>query len=149
VTVADNELPAAAAIVKASEAIPLKSTVCGELGASSEMVTDAVRCPAPNGENVTERVQLALMAIDPEQPFARMKSFGLAPPRVTEKMLRLAVPELVTLTLRGMPVVPWVIVEKETLPGKRVTAEVAETPVPLTDIDCGLPGALSVTVREA
>jgi hypothetical protein len=64
-------------------------------------------------------------------------------------MLRLAVPELVTLTLSGMPVVPWVMVEKKTLPGKRVTAEVAETPVPLTDIDCGLPGALSVAVREA
>ena len=134
-TVAENDPPAAGVMVKAGAAIPSSSTVCGELGASSEMVTDAVRCPAPKGEKVTEAVQLALTAIDPAQLFDKMNSLGSAPPSATEKILRLAVPELFTLTLSEVPVVPWVIKGKVMLPGMRVTAELAETPVPLTVID--------------
>src|SRR5260370_7800231 len=37
--------------------VPVSGTDCGELGASSAMVTLAVRCPAPSGANVTLMVQ--------------------------------------------------------------------------------------------
>src|SRR5260370_9383420 len=64
-------------------------------------------------------------------------------------MCSVAAPELVTVTLCAGLVLPWVVLAKVKLPGVRVTAGSGEAPVPLTGIDCGLPGALSVAARLA
>src|SRR4029077_12991912 len=44
---------------------------------------------------------------------------------------------------------PTVVVVKFKLPGSRVIAGRGDAPVPLSRIDCGLPGALSVMVKLA
>ena len=42
--------------------MPVNCTDCGEFAASSVMMRDAVRCPAPTGENVTAMLQLEPLA---------------------------------------------------------------------------------------
>lgn len=130
-TVADVEPEA----LNADAAFPLSARVCGEPGASSVMVTVAMRWPAPRGANVTVIVQFALGARAALHALFMMKSFGFAPPRITEKMFSFAVPEFVRMTFCGSPVVPWVIAGNQTFPGMSVTADAAGTPVPVMGID--------------
>jgi hypothetical protein len=80
---------------------PLKVTVCGLLGATSAKFSEALRLPAADGVNVTLTVQAPLgMTVAPVQVSALLaKSVAFVPPIVTSKMLRLAVPVFVTVTL--------------------------------------------------
>jgi len=76
-----------------------------------------------------------------------LKSPGLLPPRTTEEICKVALPEFVTLIWIGLLVVPCVVVGKLTGSGVTVTAGAGgggATPAPVSVTDCGLPGALSV-----
>src|SRR5260370_38203933 len=60
--------------------VPVSGTDCGELGASSAMVTLAVGCPAPSGANVTLMVQEGFGARGALHVFpATLKSPGCGP----------------------------------------------------------------------
>ena len=81
-----------------------------------------------------------------------LKSAGLLPPRGIAEILRGAFPELVRVTLSGKLVDPGEREEKFNVPGVNVIAGAgggAPRPVPVSATDCGLPGALSVTVNCA
>jgi hypothetical protein len=81
------EPPAAGAKVKAIEALPLIGMICGELGASSEMVMVAERRPADSGRKVTPIEQVELMAIAPLQFGAeKLKSLDWGPESETLEM---------------------------------------------------------------
>ena len=76
----------------------------------------------------------------------------MTPPRTTEEICRVAVPELVSITFCGPLVTPWVTVPNDTLAGVRVTAGLVTgvpMPLPLSGTDCGEPGASSVITMLA
>src|SRR5271167_1555028 len=76
-----------------------------------------------------------------------LKSPGLLPPRTTDEICRVALPEFVTVTGMELLVVPWVVVGKLTGSGVTVTAGAGgggATPAPVSVTGWGLPGALSV-----
>src|SRR6266849_6933226 len=130
--------------------VPVSGTDCGELGASSAMVTLAVRCPAPSGANVTLMVQEEFGARGALHVLpAKLKSPGLEPLRRTEEMCSVALPALVTVMVCAGLVLPCAVVGNVKLPGISVTAGRGDTPVPVNGTVCGLPGALSAIASEA
>src|SRR5882757_2661023 len=64
-------------------------------------------------------------------------------------MCSVALPELATVTFCTGLELPSVVVAKLRLPGIRVTVGTGDAPAPLRRIDCGLPAALSRTVKFA
>ena len=78
--------------------MPVNCTDWGEFAASSLIMRDAVRWPAPTGENVTAMLQLEPLGYVPEQGLFTWKSAGFAPLGSTEEMCSGAPPELVTMT---------------------------------------------------
>src|SRR5207245_304365 len=131
--------------------IPASDTDCGLPGASSVMVTVAVRALAAVGVKDRKSVELApATTVAPfvlVVPAAAAKSPGFEPARAMLVMLRLAVPLLVRVTVcTGLVVVRrWC--PKARLVGAKVTA--GTIPVPASDTNCGLPGASSVTATVA
>src|SRR5437899_1250722 len=126
--------------------VPVSDTDCGLPGASSVMVTVAVRALAAVGVNVRLTRQLApATTVAPfvqVVPAAMAKSPGFEPARAMLVMLRVAVPRLVSVWISAalaalMPCSP-----KARMVGGKVPA--GTSPVPATDTDCGLPGAWSV-----
>src|SRR3989441_1264401 len=132
--------------------IPTSDTNCGLPGASSVMVTVAVRAP----------VALLLMMLLPPRstlfpyttlfrsqvvPAAMAKSPGFKPARTMLVMLRVAVPLLVRVRVCTGLVVLRRWSTKGRLVGGKVTA--GAMPIPASDTDCGLPGASSVMVTVA
>src|SRR5207245_1969070 len=126
--------------------VPVSDTDCGLLGASSVMVTVAVRALAAVGVNVRLRRQLApATTVAPfvqVVPAAMAKSPGFKPARAMLVMLRVAVPLLVRVTVCTGLVVLRRWSPKARLVGAKVTA--GAMPVPASDTDCGLPAASSV-----
>src|SRR2546428_544881 len=131
--------------------VPASDTDCGLPGASSVMVTVAVRALAAVGVNVRLRRQLApATTVAPfvqVVPAAMAKSPGFKPARAMLVMLRVAVPLLVRVTVGALLVF---------FSGSATTEILAVTlpaavaiPVPASDTDCGLPGASSVMVTVA
>jgi hypothetical protein len=83
-------------------------------------------------------MQLALGAKGPLQPLVMLKSVTLLPARRTEEMLRVALPEFVTVTVMGELVVPCVMAGKLMGFGATVTAGAGgggATPAPLSCTD--------------
>jgi hypothetical protein len=112
----------------------------------------SVRSPAASGAKVTVMLQAPLGASEPLQAFVVVKSLTLFPPMATELNCKEAVPGLVTVIVMGLLVVPCVMVGKLRGSGLAVTAGEGgggTTPAPLSIMDCGLPGALSVIIRVA
>ena len=72
----------------------------------SVMVSESGPEAVPAGAKVIEIVQVPMEGIDPGQPFTLVKSLGLAPPKMTEEILRAPVPELVTVTAVALLVDP-------------------------------------------
>lgn len=115
--------------------VPLNPTACGLPGALS--VTDklADRVPPPNGENVTEMVQL-----DPVARVAGLigqselwpKSLAFAPAMPTLEIVKAAVPELVNFTDCAALVDPNDAAANDKLPGAIDTAAAGAMPVPLS-----------------
>jgi hypothetical protein len=76
-------------------AVPLIVNACGELGASSVIVTVSVRVPTPRGAKVMEIEQLVFGAMGvPTQGFDGLpNSETFAPPKRTPEICSGAVPE--------------------------------------------------------
>jgi hypothetical protein len=130
--------------------VPLSGKACGLPGASSVIVTVAERLPVALGVKVAEIVQVALAASSDGtsgQLFVCAKSAEFVPPSRIELIASGAVPLLRTVTVCAALVVPTTCDAKETLVGVSVTA--GWVPVPLSETECGLPAALSVTVTAA
>ena len=81
---------------------PVNAILCGLLAALSVMLIVANRTPVVAGLNVTVKVQLALAGRVPPQLFeglvVTVKSAGLAPTTVITMLVKLAVPEFVSVT---------------------------------------------------
>ena len=88
--------------------MPFTVNACGELAASSVIVTVSVRVPTPRGAKVTEIVQLALGAIGvPTQGFDGLaNSDTFAPPKTTPETCSGAVPEFEITMFVEVPAVP-------------------------------------------
>jgi hypothetical protein len=136
--------------------VPLSAAVCGLPDASSVILRLALRLPVADGENVTDTEQeapagtvLGLVGHVVVQP----KSPGFVPDTAMPEIVSAAVPEFVSVTGAGTLDVPICCEPKLRLVGDRVTPGAggggAEVPVPLSVAVCGLPDALSVTVRPA
>jgi hypothetical protein len=72
---------------------------------------------------------------------------ALVPVTARLVILKVALPVLVRVTVRAPLVVPTIWLEKVKPTGARLTAGPAATPVPLKVSVCGLPAALSATLR--
>src|SRR6266566_2893978 len=83
------------------------------------------------------------------QSFVCEKSLELEPESATLEMVSVAWPELVTETVFAELLLPSSVSRNVTLPGTRYTAGCGVTPWPLRGTLCGLPGALSLIVRDA
>src|SRR4029077_4991349 len=66
--------------------VPVICADCGEFGASSLMMSVAVRWPTPTGENAAAMVQPAPLECVPAQALLTWKSAGFAPLLSTEEM---------------------------------------------------------------
>src|SRR2546428_3945739 len=118
------------------------------------MATVAARPPVAAGVNVTVKAQLADAATGPPargrgatpEP-ATAKSPGFEPARAMLVMLRVAVPLLVWFLMSRRPPrsrrFPYTALFRSSV------AVGGVTPVPVSDTDCGLPGASSVMVTVA
>ena len=137
-------------IVYAGLAVPLTVRDCGELGASSVIVTVSVRLPTPRGAKVTEIEQLALGAMGvPTHGFeGSTNSDTFAPPKTTPETCRGELPEFEITIFVGLLVVPCVPATA-TVAGEITTAGAEEFPVPVSVKLWGLAGALSVICRLA
>ena len=130
-------------------AVALNERVCGEPGASSEIVKLAVRGPVPRGLKTSEIVQLAAGASRAVQVLVTLNSEELDPPRATEEMCSGAMPELVNFSVCAAPEVPCVVAGNDSVAGEKVTAGTVAIPVPLSAMVCGDPGTLSEMTRLA
>lgn len=77
--------------------VPLRTTVCGELEASSAIIRLAMRWPGAMGLKTREMAQLEPGGSGPVQLLMKLKSEGLGPARETEEMWREVLPELMTV----------------------------------------------------
>lgn len=113
-------------------------------------LTEAVRVPPAVGLKVTVNVQLlpaASVEGDKGQVFVWLKSPELLPVMVMVVMVSALFPLLVKVTFWVALLVPMFWTAKVRLVGEKVTA--GPVPVPLRPTVCGLPGALSATLRLA
>ena len=113
----------------------------------SVTINDAARVEAPVGAKVTLMVQLPLPASELPQLFVSAKSPGLVPAKVILLMVSAAFPVLFSVTAWATLVVPtfWLLKLKLVV----VMAAKGPVPVPVTFTVCGLPKALSVSVKVA
>ncbi len=103
------ELPGAAAAENAATAVPLRETVCGEPGTSSDKTKLAVRWPGATGLNTTEIVQLEAGVRVAGQLLVKLKSEGFGPARETEEMCSDVFPVLKTVSTSGALELPCVV----------------------------------------
>src|SRR3989449_777080 len=132
--------------------IPTSDTNCGLPGASSVMVTVAVRAPVASGVKLMLIVQLAPGATEPAPvgqvlPAAMAKSPGFKPARTMLVMLRVAVPLLVRVTVcTGLF---FLMIRRPPRSTLFPYTTLFRSPIPTSDTNCGLPGASSVMVTVA
>jgi hypothetical protein len=129
--------------------VPVRATVCGLPLALSVMLTAAVRLPVAEGVKVTLIVQLAPAATELPQVLVWAKSLALAPVTARLVMFSVALPVLLTVTLRAVLVVGTGWLPKARLVAERPATGAALPPVPVKFTLCGLPVALSVMLTEA
>lgn len=84
---------------KTAMPVPLRTTVCGEPGASSAIIKFATRWPAAVGVKTMERMQFEPGASGAAQLLVKLKSEGLGPDRETEEMFKVVFPELMTVSV--------------------------------------------------
>lgn len=109
-------------------------------------VNVAVRVPEAAGSKVTEIEQFFPTATLGSQVFVWVKSPLLVPVMVTLLTSRVALPELVSVTVIAALVVPTNWLGKVRLVGESVTLGPGAKPVPVRLMLCGLPLPLSVSV---
>jgi hypothetical protein len=129
----------------ATAPIPLSVTVCGLPAALSVTLRAAVRVPLAVGLNVTLMLQLAPVANELPQVWVCAKSPALVPVIAIPLIVKLVVPTLLSVTVSAGLDVP-----RATVPKLRLVGEsFAVVPIPIRLTFCGLPAALSVTLRAA
>src|SRR5207253_11341330 len=133
--------------------VPVSDTDCGLSAASPVMYAVAVQAPVAAGVKLTLIVQLAPGATEPAPvgqvlPAAKAKSAACAPVMVMLVRFSGAPPLLVSVTFCAALVVPTRCLPKALLVAESVAVG-GVTPVPVSDIDCGLPAASSVMVSVA
>src|SRR2546422_733581 len=133
--------------------VPARDTDCGLPAALSVMFTVAARTPVAAGVKLTLIVQLAPGATEPAPvgqvlPAAKAKSAACAPVMVMLVRFSGAPPLLVSVTFCAALVVPTRCLPKALIVAESVAVG-GVTPVPVSDTDCGLPGASSVMVTVA
>lgn len=143
------EPPETAATVNAGLAVALREMVCGEAGASSEIVRLAACWPAAVGLKTSEMLQLAAGATAAVQLLVTPNSEALGPLKETEETCSVAFPELVTVSVCVGLEVPCVVTGKDGEGGEKVTVGTTAMPLPLKARLCGEPETLSETVRLA
>jgi hypothetical protein len=124
--------------------VPDNTTVCGLPAALSVTFKSALRAPVTDGLNVTLIVQLALAASELKPVLVCAKSPGSIPASVMLVVIA-DVPTFFSVAVMTELVVPTVTLPKLRLVG----VSSAVVPVPLSGTCCGVPAALSVTVRFA
>lgn len=116
--------------------VPVSWTVCGEFGASSVIVSVAVRTPVADGVNVSATMHVAPAAYDVAvHPLFMPKSPAFVPVTCIEEMCNAAVPEFAIVVVCGALAEPCPVVAKEIACGVIVTAGLATggpAPVPVT-----------------
>jgi len=127
--------------------VPVRLTVCGLPAALSLTARVALLVPAAVGVNLTLMVQLEPAASVAPHVVVRVKSPLFPPVMVMLLMESVAVPVSRKVTVCAELVVPISRVLKVRDVGDKLTAEAVPVPVKLTV--CGLPRALSLTVRAA
>ena len=125
--------------------IPLSDTCCGLPEALSVTLSTALRVPLAVGLKLTLIVQLALAASELPQVCVWEKSVALVPVIAIPVIVSEVVPTFVSVTVFGPLVTPMATVPKLKLVGESF----AVVPIPLSGTCCGLPEALSVTLRAA
>jgi hypothetical protein len=128
--------------------VPERLTVWGLLAALSVMVSAALSAVANVGVNATLIVQLFPVATEPAQSSVSPKSPAFAPVTAMA-VVKVEFPVLVRMTGKAPLVVPSDWLPKVKLVVERPATAAVPTPVPVRDIICGLPLALSVTATEA
>jgi len=123
--------------------LPLNDTLCGLPLALSVMVIAPLRVPTAVGVNITEIVQLAPTLRLFPQVFVWLKS----PLARTLLIVRVVVPELVSVTFWALLLVPTCCEAKVRLVGDKPTP--GAVPVPLRETISGLSVALSVIVNDS
>ena len=104
-----------------------------------------LRLPFADGLNVTLKVQLFPAAKELPQVVVSAKSPGSVPAMAIPLIVKAVAPRLVSVTVFAALVVPTVTEPKLRVAG----SSCAVVPIPLSDTSCGLPLALSVTLRFA
>ena len=120
---------------------PVSETSCGLLTAESVRVSVPERVPEEVGVNVTWTVQVPLFAATEAQLFVCAKS----PVAWIPATVRAPLPELVTVIVWALPMVPTVSAVKVRL--EALSCAAPATPVPLRLTEWGFPCALSLIVR--
>jgi hypothetical protein len=140
-------------IAKAGLTLALRAIVCGELGASSVIMTNAALRPITTGENDTPTVHVAPTAYAAAvQLFVTLKALAFVPLRATDVMCSDPVPEFVRVTTCPLTAAPCVTVPNEMLVGVNFATGVpggGAAPVPVNCTDCGESGASSLMVIVA
>ena len=124
--------------------VPLSAMVCGEMPASSVIVTKAKRIPAAAGVNLTLIAQLLPARTNAPQLLLCAKSAAFTPVTAMPAMFNVAVPVFDKTTVCGSLVVGTAWLAKVRLVGARLTT--GTTPVPDNETVWGLPAALSAMV---
>src|SRR5579862_3097652 len=112
----------------AENPVPVRPTACGLLEALSKNSSEALRLPVPVGANATLRVQLSvgLIAAPVQLSALVAKSPAFMPSIATFEMVRISVPELVTVAVRGELGTPTFSVPNGRLTESRLTPELSE-----------------------
>jgi len=130
--------------------VPDSTAVCGLDEALSAMLSVAVSIPDTEGlkTSATEQVLAGATVAPVQESDCKVKSEAFVPVMETVETVRLAKPELVTITVCAALFVPTISLPKLRAVEESVAAA-AVVPVPLSAVVCGLSAALSVTVTVA
>src|SRR4026208_2142209 len=124
---------------------PVRETVCGLPGSSSETDSTAVRSPLAAGVNEIVAVQVSPGDRVLPHVIVPLKSPGFVPPKVIRLMLSTVPPLLLNVTFCVGLVVPTGSAGNANEPGENVsTGPAGLTPIPARLTDCGLLLSLSV-----
>jgi hypothetical protein len=126
--------------------VPVNPTVCGLPAALSLTLSAAVRLFVARGRKITLILQLVPASNDRPQLLVSSNSTELTP--VIERgdvILKVLLPTFVSMTLFAALTLPLVMEPKF----KLVDENFAVVPTPVRLMVCGLPAALSLTLRAA
>jgi hypothetical protein len=129
--------------------VPLNEIVLGEADALLATAIWPLKLEAMLGVNVIEMLQVPDGATLLEHVLAAEKLAALAPPSVMPLIFSGAVPLLVTVTVCAAEVDSAAAVKLSELALRVIAGVAGKAPVPVSEITCGEPAALSITSTAA